>query len=76
MKNKTTTSQDSQERSAIMIEWGDLYGVWCFRCLEVTECFRVRDDIRCSRCNWKLAEKLDPDYAEMVKGGHHEGEVH
>jgi hypothetical protein len=76
MKNNPSTSQDSQERSAILVEWGKtLYAIWCMRCRKVTECYKQLENLRCCECEYKLGEELDPDYARMLRSGH-EGEVH
>lgn len=75
MKSNKTTSTDLPDKSALLIEWGDLYGIWCMRCRKVTECLKQLDNLRCCECGNKIGEKLDADYARMLREGH-EGEVH
>jgi hypothetical protein len=75
MSAKKTTSPDLPERSALVIEWDDLYGVWCMRCRKVTEMHKQLDNLRCCECGHKTGEKLDADYARMLREGK-EGEVH
>lgn len=69
MKNPKTTSSDSLDKSALLIEWGDLYGIWCMRCRKITECQKQLDNLRCVQCGHKMGEKLDEDYARMLREG-------
>ena len=76
MSKKKTTSLGSVDRSALLIEWDDLYGVWCQRCRMITETHKQQDNLRCCKCGWKVAEKLDEDYARMLREGSGRRGVH
>lgn len=74
MKTKRDISQDSLAKSAIAIEWdGELFGYWCMRCREITECHRQLENLRCCKCGYKMGEKLDADYARMLREGERRG---
>jgi len=56
-------------REVVVIEWEGLYALYCQRCNQVTEIIRYDDYLRCGRCNHRVAQIVDKDWAKALREG-------